>query len=100
VVGHSHWSRRTLNTPGQEVFAVMTDLTAKFGIWKHSHGTKQTTGWEDREREQFMADSVLVIGDGLEQRQIDNFKKCGGATSFTFVMGMIFNCWAKWRLAS
>jgi hypothetical protein len=53
----------------------MTDLTAKFGIWKHSHGTKQTTGWEDHEREEFMADSVLVIGDGLEQRQIDNFKK-------------------------
>ncbi len=75
MVGHAHWWRRTLNTTGQEVFVVMTDLTAKFGIWKHSHGTKQTTGWEDHEREEFMADSALVIGDGLEQRQIDNFKK-------------------------
>ena len=53
----------------------MTDPRAGLQIWKHSHGTTKTSGWSDDEREEFKADSILTVGDGLEWLQIENFKQ-------------------------
>jgi hypothetical protein len=75
MVGHAHWWRRTLNTTGQGVCTVVTETTATLRIWKHSHGTKKTSGWEDDEREEFEADSILTIGNALDPLQVKHFKE-------------------------
>lgn len=65
----------------------MTEPTRELRIWKHSHGTYKTTGWTDKEREEFMADSILTIGRGLEPRQVDNFKQMQGGDFFYLCHG-------------
>jgi hypothetical protein len=53
----------------------MIDLTGGLRIWKHSHGTTQTSRWSDEEREEFKADSILTIGAGLDRLQKNHFRQ-------------------------